>query len=146
MGASSSIKVFTCLNNPSQIGIIRISARLPLTLNATLFRVRWGETAVYLAMPYLEYDLNRAHLCLGTTWPRTVTYLCCLFVRRAGSLCGVFDKVVVNDVTLFVVLVAHRAAHHVHCGQTRGRGVWGWLQAFSSVTRRQLSQAKFNSK
>lgn len=50
------------------------------------------------------------------------THLCCLFIRRAGSLCGVFDKVVFDDVTLLAVLVAHGAAHHVDWGRTGDEG------------------------
>lgn len=42
------------------------------------------------------------------------TYLRSLFIRCAGGLCGIFDKVVVDDVALFVVLVAHGAAHNIN--------------------------------
>lgn len=53
-------------------------------------------------------------MCKMTMRPTVLTYLCSLFIRRAGGFCGIFDKVVVNNVTLFVVLVAHRTAHNIH--------------------------------
>lgn len=51
---------------------------------------------------------------LWTRRPDMLAYLCSLFIRRAGGFCGIFDKVVVNNVALFVVLVAHRTAHNIY--------------------------------
>lgn len=53
-------------------------------------------------------------MCKITMRPTVLTYLCSLFIGRAGGFCGIFYKVVVNNVTLFVVLVAHRTAHNIH--------------------------------
>lgn len=46
--------------------------------------------------------------------PTVLTYLRSLFIRCASGFCGVLDKVVVNNVALLVVLVAHRTAHNIY--------------------------------
>jgi len=43
-----------------------------------------------------------------------VKYLSRLLIRRVGGIGRVFDKVVVDDVTLLVVLATDRAPHDVH--------------------------------